>query len=51
MLPRDLQAAAAKLWPDNEYLQREWIRAVMVVRSTKRGWVAEDHCPRLEVPR
>jgi len=37
------EARAARLWPNNEYLQREWLRAVQLVRATNRGWVAESH--------
>lgn len=33
---------AIRLWPDNKVMQREWLRAVALVRSTKRGWVADD---------
>jgi len=39
--PSALQQHAARLWPDNEQLQREWMRAVRVVRSTRRGWVVD----------
>lgn len=37
----DLQARAAKNYPDSPYLQAEWIRAVGVVRGTKNGWVMD----------
>lgn len=33
-----LLARAKRLWPDNDYLQREWLRAVRVVRKTAGGW-------------
>ena len=33
-----MQERAARLYPDSEYLQREWLRAVSVVRSTRNGW-------------
>lgn len=36
-----LQARAARNYPDDPYLQAEWMRAVGVVRSTKNGWVAD----------
>lgn len=37
--PRDpLLARAQRLWPDDERNQREWLRAVSVVRKTTRGW-------------
>ena len=38
-LPADDQAA--RLYPDNAYLQDEWRRAVDVVRSTSRGWLLD----------
>jgi hypothetical protein len=33
-----LSLRAVRLYPDSPYLQREWLRAVAVVRSTSRGW-------------
>ncbi len=33
-----LLARAQRLWPDDERNQREWLRAVGVVRKTTRGW-------------
>lgn len=36
-----LQARAERLWPDDPYLQAEWMRKVHMVRATKRGWLAE----------
>lgn len=36
--PTAMQERAARLYPDSEYLQREWLRAVAVVRSTRNGW-------------
>ena len=42
--PRDpLLARAQRAHPDSDYLQREWLRAVRVVRSTSRGWVCDLH--------
>ncbi len=38
-----LLARARRNYPDDEYLQREWMRAVALVRKTKRGWVLDDH--------
>lgn len=32
---------AKRLYPDNVTLQREWIRAVSVVRRTRKGWLLE----------
>lgn len=43
--PDPLLQRAQRLWPDSEYLQREWLRAVRVARSTRRGWLA-DALPR-----
>lgn len=36
-----LAAMAARLYPDSQYLQREWLRAVALVRSTARGWILD----------
>lgn len=36
--PTALHQRAARLYPDSDYLQREWLRAVAVVRSTRNGW-------------
>jgi len=36
--PDPLMARAERAYPDNEFLQREWLRAVDVVRRSKRGW-------------
>lgn len=44
--PRDLQARAAVLWPDDARLQAEWVRAVRVVRSTARGWLLDESVQR-----
>jgi len=38
-----LEERARRNYPDSEYLQREWIRAVRVVRATKRGYVLDLH--------
>lgn len=43
-----LQRRAELLWPDNEHNQREWLRAVGVVRLTQRGWLAESHLRKQE---
>lgn len=45
-MPRnpDLILQAIRLYPGNVYLQREWMRAVEVVRATERGWLL-DFCP------
>jgi hypothetical protein len=32
---------AQRLWPDSERNQREWLRAVRVVRATGRGWLLD----------
>jgi len=36
-----LRIQAARLYPDSDYLQREWMRAVGVVRRTAGGWLLE----------
>lgn len=33
---------AARLWPDSPTNQREWLRAVGVVRRTRRGWLLDQ---------
>lgn len=38
---------AARLYPDSDYLQAEWRRAVAVVRATARGWLMDRQVPRL----
>jgi hypothetical protein len=40
-LPHPMAARAARLWPDSEYNRNEWLRAVRLVRSTSKGWVAD----------
>ena len=40
--PSEMQAKAARLYPHSEHLQREWVRAVSVVRRTHRGWVLDQ---------
>ena len=42
------EETAAKLYPHSEYLQREWLRAVAVVRATTRGWVRDHMVPRVK---
>jgi hypothetical protein len=39
--PDPLLLRAQRLWPDSERNQREWLRAVRVVRSTSRGWLLD----------
>ena len=36
----DLQARAARLYPNSEYLQQEWIRSVRELRAG-RGWLMD----------
>ncbi len=36
-----LRLQAARLYPDSDYLQREWMRAVGVVRRSRNGWLLE----------
>lgn len=36
-----LAERAARLWPDDLPLQAEWMRAVRLVRATRRGWLLE----------
>lgn len=43
---------AERLWPDGEphadHNRRAWLRAVRVVRSTRRGWLVDHRVPRKE---
>lgn len=43
-----LAQSAARLWPDAPELQLAWMRAVAVVRATKRGWLLERPVRRVE---
>ncbi len=38
-----LQQRAALAYPDNAYLQVEWLRAVRVVRASRRGWLLDGN--------
>ena len=38
-----LLARAQRLWPESDRNQREWLRAVAVVRKTTGGWQADRH--------
>lgn len=49
--PDPLAERAALLYPHSEPLQREWLRAVQVVRATRRGWLLERHVQRVEASR
>ena len=48
-LRRD-QQRAARLWPDSPRNQREWLRAVAVVRRTSQGWLLERRITRSPQP-
>lgn len=39
--PDPMLQRAQRLWPDSERNQREWLRAVRVVRATGRGWLLD----------
>lgn len=45
-----LEQRAARLWPDSPALQAEWLRAVAVVRSTRRGWRLDNPLGRQVLP-
>jgi len=34
----ELEQHARELFPADEYLQRQWLRSVRLVRTTARGW-------------
>jgi len=38
-----LRARAAANYPDDPQLQRAWLHAVEVVRTTRRGWLLDRH--------
>ena len=38
---KTLQTQAARLYPDSDYLQREWMRAVGIVSRSSGGWLLE----------
>jgi hypothetical protein len=40
-------ALAARLYPESPYLQSEWLRAIEVVRGSRRGWLLESPLARL----
>lgn len=37
----ELLAQAERLYPDSPYLQKAWLRAVAIVRTTARGWLLD----------
>jgi len=39
--PTELADVAARLYPQSQYLQAEWQRAVRVVRASPRGWLLD----------
>ena len=43
-----LAERAAALWPESTDLQRRWMRAVQIVRNTRRGWLLERPVRRVE---
>ena len=38
-----LQQRAARAYPDSPALQAEWLRAVRVVRASRRGWLLDGN--------
>lgn len=48
-LDEDLRliARAVELYPDSDYLQNQWLRAVAIVRATARGWLLDAPVVRL----
>jgi hypothetical protein len=36
-----LERLARELYPDNGYLQQQWLRGVRLVRTTARGWLLD----------
>lgn len=41
-----LRRRAELLYPASHYLQTEWMRAIAVVRATRRGWLLDKPQPR-----
>jgi hypothetical protein len=48
--PDLLLARAERAYPDSEFLQREWLRAVGVVRRTTSGWLLDNPRGRVVQP-
>jgi hypothetical protein len=48
-MTENIVVRAMRLWPNDYYLQCEWLRAVKLVRETKIGWLL-DHPPRHTAP-
>ena len=46
--PDPLLARAQLAYPDSDYLQAEWVRAIDVVRSTSAGWLLDSPAGRTE---
>jgi hypothetical protein len=46
--PDPLLQRAQRNYPDSDYLQREWLRAVRVVRSTSGGWRLDNPAGRVK---
>jgi hypothetical protein len=42
MSTQQLQQMARRLWPSDKRNQREWLRAVQVVRNTSGGWKLDN---------
>jgi hypothetical protein len=42
----DLEQRARELWPESPELQRQWQRAMRLVRTTAHGWLLEVPRPR-----
>ena len=45
----ELERHARELYPNDEYIQRQWLRGVRLVRTTARGWLLDP--PALPVAR
>ena len=45
---REPAERAKDLFPDSDYLQQEWQRALALVRSTERGWILDKPAQRRE---
>lgn len=46
--PHPLLQRARRLWPDSIEMQARWMKAVAVVRKTRRGWLLDNPHGRLQ---
>jgi hypothetical protein len=50
-IPRDLTVMARAVWPpESAALRDKWVKAVMYLRTTKKGWIYDTLSQKLEYP-